>query len=107
MLGNEEGNAIARALGPSKMNIILQNHGILTCGRTVDQAAGFFIALEQACEAQLLAEAAAANGIQKKLIREKEAMFTKEAAGTPEVIYMQFQPEYDMVVKETNGEFLQ
>ncbi|KAI6084766.1 class II aldolase and Adducin domain-containing protein [Hypoxylon rubiginosum] len=107
VLGNEEGNAIARALGPSKMNIILQNHGILTCGRTVDQAAGFFIALEQACEAQLLAEAAAANGIQKKLIREKEAMFTKEAAGTPEVIYMQFQPEYDMVVKETNGEFLQ
>ncbi|XXH00787.1 hypothetical protein Hte_007138 [Hypoxylon texense] len=107
VLGDEEGNSIAKALGPTKMNLILQNHGLITCGRTVDEAAGFFIALEQACEAQLLAEAAAANGLPKRLIREKEAMFTKEAAGTPEVIYMQFQPEYNMVLKETNGEFLQ
>lgn len=79
---------------------------ILTCGRTVDEAAGFFIALEQACEAQLLAEAAAANGITKRLIRDEVANFTKVKAGTPEVIYMQFQPEYDMVLKETNGDFL-
>lgn len=80
---------------------------ILTCGRTVDEAAGFFIALEQACEAQLLAEAAAANGVQKRLVKDNVAQWTKREAGTAEVLYMQFQPEYDMVLHETGGEFLQ
>lgn len=84
----------------------MHSTSLITCGRTVDEAAGFFIALEQACEAQILAEAAAANGIPKKLIREDVAKWTKREAGTPEVLYMQFQPEYDMVLHETNGEFL-
>jgi hypothetical protein len=67
---------------------------------------GYFIALEKACQAQLLAEAAAANGISKRHIGQKEAAFTKENAGTPAVMFMQFKPEYDMVLKESGGEFL-
>lgn len=67
---------------------------------------GFFLALEHACQAQLLAEAAAANGIAKKLIGDEEAEYTKKSAGTPEVMYMQFKPEYEMVLKESGGDFL-
>ncbi|EXJ84042.1 L-fuculose-phosphate aldolase [Capronia epimyces CBS 606.96] len=102
----EEGENIANALGPLKKNVILQNHGILTCGGTVGEAVAFFIALERACQAQLLAEAAAANGVQKKYIGDKEAAYTKEQSGTPAVLYMQFKPEYDMILKESGGDFL-
>jgi hypothetical protein len=80
---------------------------ILTAGGTVDEAAAFFIALEQACQAQLLAEAAAANGIEKRFVGEEEAKFTKEGSGSPAVMFMQFKPEYDLLLEETGGDFLQ
>ncbi|RFU35518.1 hypothetical protein B7463_g822, partial [Scytalidium lignicola] len=101
----EEGKHIAEALGPKNKCMILQNHGILTCGQSVGEAAGFYIALERACEAQLLAEAAAANGISKRYIGETEAAYTNQLA-TPGFMYMQFLPEYERVLKETKGEFL-
>jgi len=107
VFGREEGEHIAEALGPRKKSVILQNHGILTCGGTVDEAAALFHALEQACQAQLLAEAAAANGCQKKIIGDAEAAFTKEKSGTAEVLFTQFKPEYEMILKETGGDFLE
>lgn len=70
------------------------------------EAAGFYIALERACHAQLLAEAAAANGVTKRYIGEKEAAYTNEIA-SPGFMYMQFLPEYELVLKETKGEFLE
>ncbi|KAJ6160892.1 L-fuculose-phosphate aldolase [Penicillium chermesinum] len=102
----EEGENIAACLGPTKKNIILQNHGIMSTGATIGEAVGVFTALEQACEAQLLVEAAAANGIPKKLIDDETAQYTKTNGGGPEVLYMQFVPEYDMILEETNGSFL-
>ena len=52
-----EGAQIAKALGAQK-GVILKNHGILTAGPTVEAAAWWYIALDNACHAQLLAEAA-------------------------------------------------
>jgi len=52
-----EGAQIAQALG-AKKGVILKNHGILTAGPTVEAAAWWYIALDNACHAQLLAEAA-------------------------------------------------
>jgi len=52
-----EGAQIARALGTHK-GVILKNHGILTAGPTVEAAAWWYIALDNACQTQLLAEAA-------------------------------------------------
>lgn len=43
----EEGRRIAEHLGDGKA-IILQNHGLLTVGETVDAAAFFFISLDKA-----------------------------------------------------------
>ena len=77
----------------------------MTCGGTVDEAVAYFHALEQACQAQLLAEAAAANGREKKLIADSEAAFTKQGAGSAEVMFTQFKPEYQMLLRETGGEF--
>ncbi|KAK0387047.1 hypothetical protein NLU13_5360 [Sarocladium strictum] len=110
----EEGRKIAAAMGPRKKNVILQNHGILTCGGTVAEAAAFFIALERACQTQLLVEACVAPGtvgaragLAKTLVSEEEAAYTKRGTGTPEVMYMQFDPEYKMILKESQGDFLQ
>lgn len=107
VLGQEEGDRIAASLGPSKKNVIMRNHGILTSGGTVDEAIAYFIALERACQTQLLVEAAAANGVPKTFVGEEEAASTKKAAGTPAVLFAQFQPEYEMIVKETGGDFLE
>ena len=52
-----EGDRIAQALGNYKA-AILQNHGLLTVGSTVDEAAWFFITMDRSCQSQLMAEAA-------------------------------------------------
>lgn len=57
VLDTTEGARIASALG-SRKAVILKNHGILTVGPSVEAAAWWYIALENACQTQLLAEAA-------------------------------------------------
>jgi ribulose-5-phosphate 4-epimerase/fuculose-1-phosphate aldolase len=116
VFSHEEGQRIANALGPWHKNIILQNHGLLTAGDTVAEAAAFFIALERACQAQLLVESAVAFGqiaptgaggvLSKSYVDEEAAVQTKKGTGSPEAMYMQFKPEYDLVLKESGGDFL-
>ncbi|OJD17482.1 hypothetical protein ACJ73_08796 [Blastomyces percursus] len=106
VLAKEEGENISRALGEKK-NLILQNHGLITAGSTVGEAAAFFIALERACQTQLLVEHAVLHtpDLQKKYVGDEEAAYTKKASGSPAAMYMQFVPEYELIFKETNGEF--
>ncbi|KAL4949879.1 class II aldolase and Adducin domain-containing protein [Aspergillus filifer] len=113
VFSTEEGHRISDALGTTKKNIILQNHGLLTTGRTVAEAAAFFIALERACQTQLLVEAAIAPGsngasgeLGKTVVGDAEAEYTKRGTGSPEAMYMQFLPEYEAVLKRSGGEFL-
>ena len=80
---------------------------LITCGSTPAEAATYFITLERACQSQLLAEAAAANGLEKRLVGDEEARYTKSWLGTKEVMYMWFQPEYEVVLHETGGDFLE
>jgi ribulose-5-phosphate 4-epimerase/fuculose-1-phosphate aldolase len=114
VFAKEEGKRVAEALGPAHKTLIMQNHGLLTCGGTVAEAAAFFIALERACHTQLLTEAAVAphtigtsTGLTKTLVGDEEAAYTKKGTGSPEVMYRQFHPEYQLVLKETSGDFLQ
>jgi ribulose-5-phosphate 4-epimerase/fuculose-1-phosphate aldolase len=55
VLDTSEGQRIAAALGTKKA-AILQNHGLLTVGQTVDEVAWWYITMERSCQAQLLAE---------------------------------------------------
>ncbi|RFU28887.1 hypothetical protein B7463_g7446, partial [Scytalidium lignicola] len=105
-LAQEEGQAISKALG-NNMACILQNHGLLTVGTTVDEAAFLFYSLDKACESQLLAEAAAANGVSKVIIPDRVAAYTAEAMQNPHNFYMEFQPEFDLIVEESNGRVLE
>ncbi len=55
VLETSEGKRIAQTLGDRKA-VILRNHGLLTVGHSVDEAAWWFIRLEDAAKSQLLAE---------------------------------------------------
>ncbi|KAF9022736.1 arad-like aldolase/epimerase [Hymenopellis radicata] len=106
VLAQEEGENIAKALGPKMKTCILGNHGLLTLGRTVDEAVYLFAALERQCHVQLMAEAAAANGIPKTIISPEDAEFTAKTIQWWENTYVNFQPEYKLLLKETKGDFL-
>ncbi len=91
----EEGKRIAKALGKHKATI-LRNHGLLTVGKTVDEAAWWFITMERSCQAQLLAEAAG-----KPIhIEEESAKLTASQIGNSNAGWFQFQPLWDRIVKE-------
>jgi ribulose-5-phosphate 4-epimerase/fuculose-1-phosphate aldolase len=90
-----EGERIARALGRNKA-VIMRNHGLLTVGHTVDEAAWWFITMERSCQAQLLAEAAG------KPIRidDANANLTKEQIGGHLSGWLQFQPLWSRIARE-------
>jgi len=90
-----EGDRIARTLG-SKKAAILRNHGLLTVGATVDEAAWWFITMDRSCQAQLLAEAA---GQPSKIPRET-AKHTYTMVGSPLAGWFQFQPLFDRISRE-------
>ncbi|KAH8670789.1 aldolase [Xylariales sp. PMI_506] len=97
----EEGRRIAESLGPKNRSIILRNHGIITCGQTVDEAAFLFIALDRCCHSQLLANAAAGPGWEKIYIEKDVAEMTHKKSGNPSKMWLAFQPYYDQIVAET------
>ena len=105
VLDREEGLNIVKALGNGKA-CILQNHGLLTVGGSVDEAAFWFISLDKTCHAQLLADAACAGGYRKKFISDTEAAATVGQVGGPEKGWLAFQPYYDEQVAKTKGDFL-
>ena len=106
VLSHDEGNHIAEALGEHGKAVILQNHGILTVGQSVDEAAFWFLSLDKTCQAQLLIDAASAGGYEKKLISDEEAEESFKQVGTPEKGWLAFQGYYDEILAKTNGDFL-
>lgn len=95
VLDNSEGERIAAALGDCKA-AILQNHGLLTVGETIDAAAWWFITMERSCQAQLLAQAAGTP----KLIDPEHAASTRETVGSPLAGWFSFQPLFAVIAEE-------
>ncbi|KAF5639077.1 class II Aldolase and Adducin domain protein [Fusarium sp. NRRL 52700] len=101
VLESDESERIAEALGEHNRVAILQNHGILTCGVTVDEAAYLFTLVERSCEIQLLVEGC---GLPKKYVQDKEAEYTAKFYQDPEALYIEFQPDFNYEVWKSNGE---
>lgn len=101
----EEGLEIAEAAKGTR-NVILQNHGLLTMGKTVDEAAYMFTLMENSCHAQLMADAAAASGIEKKYISDDVAAYSAFVTNDSETMYGSFQPEFNYQVRLDKSEFL-
>jgi hypothetical protein len=49
----------------------------------VDEAAYRHIIMERTCQEQMLAEAAAANGLKKKIVSDEDAQYTADALSDP------------------------
>ena len=90
-----EGDRIAQALGGCKA-IILRNHGLLTVGASVDEAAWYFIAMERSCQAQLLAEAAG----KPVTISHENALLTRNQVAGGINGWFQYQPMWQMICRE-------
>ncbi|KAI5964273.1 uncharacterized protein KGF55_002215 [Candida pseudojiufengensis] len=103
-LEEEEGQKIAAALGDNK-GIILQNHGLLTVGSTVDEAAYLFTLLEKSCQVQLSAQQALLPGEKLKIIGDTEASYCEYKEGDPETLFTEFQPDLEMELY-LNDDFL-
>lgn len=94
VLDTSEGDRIAEALGHRKA-VILQNHGILTVGPSVETAVWRYLAMENACQAQLLADAAGTT----RPVPHDVARHTAGQVGGPFGDYS-FQPYFDLVARE-------
>jgi|AGTN01.3.fsa_nt_gi Ribulose-5-phosphate 4-epimerase and related epimerases and aldolases len=91
----DEHRHIATVLGHRKA-VILQNHGLLTVGQSVEAAAWWFIALDNAADAQLRAEA-----VGKPIpLPDDQARFYASLMGSPKSGWLFFQPLWQWIVRE-------
>lgn len=95
VLETETGKIIGKVLGNNKA-LILQNHGLLTVGATVDSAAWWFMAMERACQVQINAQLLG-DPIR---IPDDVAKLTRGQIGTEDIGWFSFQPYWDSIVKE-------
>ena len=93
VLDQEEGKRIAYSLGECKA-VILQNHGLLTIGNSVDEALWWFVSMERTCQAQLMASAAGVP----KLIDHSTAKKTQERIGNSFAGWFSAQPLFEKIL---------
>jgi ribulose-5-phosphate 4-epimerase/fuculose-1-phosphate aldolase len=93
--GLDEGDQIATTLATHKA-VILQNHGLLTVGASVDEAVWWYITMDRSCRVQLDAQAAG----EPRLIPHEVAKLTHSQIGSSMVGWGAFQPLYERIVKE-------
>jgi ribulose-5-phosphate 4-epimerase/fuculose-1-phosphate aldolase len=104
VFGAEEGEHMARTLGDANKGLILMNHGLLTVGDTVDEAGFLFGLLDRACAMQLQVEAAAANGLTKRVIGDDEAAYNFRMASERNALYREAQPDIEFEFDMAGGE---
>ncbi|MGF1493995.1 MAG: class II aldolase/adducin family protein [Microcoleaceae cyanobacterium] len=95
VLETDEGKRIGQALGQKKA-VILRNHGLLTVGHSVDEAAWWFITMDRSCQAQLMAEAV---GEPIKIDPETASLACSQV-GTHYMGWFSFQSLYDKIVHQ-------
>ena len=95
VLDLSEGEAVTKALGNNKA-CILQNHGLITVGETIESAAWWYFSMEKSCQAQLLAEMVS----KPKIIPDEIAKKTFDTIGNEIAGWFSFQPLYNTIVSE-------
>jgi len=92
----KSGLGVAQIMGDYRA-ALHQNHGLLTSSpHSIDDAAWWFIALEQCCKAQLAVEA---TGITPTLVTPDRARYSREHVGSSFIGWLHFQPLYDRIAK--------
>lgn len=105
VLAKEEGEVIAQALG-NKKAALLQNHGLLTVGKTIEEATYWFLSLEKCCQVQLLADAAAAvHGAATLKMNKADAAFRHRTVGSAKAGWLSAKPPFDKVHYDTGADY--
>lgn len=94
-LEESKAKAIAASLGSARA-AVLRNHGVVTVGRTVDEAAWWFITFEQSAHIQFLAEAAGTP----MPAEPADARAVRDTMGTPHAAWFSFQPLYQQILRQ-------
>lgn len=103
VLDEDEGDRIADALArPTPWRegnkvAILENHGHLTVGETVDEAIFWFVAFEKLCRDQLLLEA---TGRDYRVLDDEVAASTRELVGSRYAGWLNFQGMFDEIAHQ-------
>ncbi|WP_042349307.1 class II aldolase/adducin family protein [Bacillus massiliigorillae] len=92
---NKDCDVVATALKQYKA-VILRNQGFMTVGYSVDEAVSWFIAMDRACKAQLLAEAEGNENI----MNERKAVNMHSQFGTAHEGWLNFQPLWYKLIEE-------
>lgn len=53
LVDDNEKEEIARNLGPNNQIMFLRNHGVVVCGRTIEEAYSLVVNVQMACENQV------------------------------------------------------
>ncbi|TID12823.1 class II aldolase/adducin domain-containing protein [Venturia nashicola] len=107
VLADKEGKDIAKTLGNKKAALLI-NHGLLTVGASIEETVFWFVSMEKCCHAQLLADAAAkGRGGETVKIGDEEARYTYKTVGTPIAGWFSAKPLFDVIHKETGGDYLE
>lgn len=105
VLAADEGVAIAAALGQKKA-ALLQNHGLLTCGKSIESTVFWFMSLEKCCHVQLLADAAAGGrGGETVKINEEDAAYTYKSVGSERAGWFSAKPVFDIMESESGIDY--
>ncbi len=96
-----ESRRFATAIGTGKA-LILQNHGLLTVGQTVDEAAFWLHLLERCAQTMLLVCGLARSGGRPaySALSHEIASHTREQVGQPLHGWRGFQPLWDELIAE-------
>ena len=105
VLADDEGRNIAASLGKTNKGCILINHGLLTVGTTIDEACYLFGLMERCCEIELKVMVGEAAGEKVVEVAPEEAAYNAKMANDAEVLYYEFQPDYDWEYAASQGGF--
>ncbi|MFC5951817.1 class II aldolase/adducin family protein [Pseudonocardia lutea] len=92
-LEEDEGRRMAEALGGNRA-VVLQNHGVITVGGSIEEAAYWFVSFDRAAQVQLLAESAGTPAY----LEDAAARLAHAQFGSPKLARFSFQILFDDIV---------
>lgn len=104
VLESKEAQHIAEALGPANRSIILKNHGLLTVGTNVGEAAYLLTLLDTCCDVQMRVDSVQHSGRYKRdVIPDREAKYTYDMTASAANLYSSFCCDYEAEVALSGG----
>ncbi|KAI8618476.1 class II aldolase/adducin N-terminal [Chytriomyces sp. MP71] len=97
------GHRIAETLGPLANGVIMQNHGLLTVGETLQESIFWFVSMDRCCHSQMLSMS---TGLKPIAIAHDAASSARDLVGNPTMGWFSAQPMFEKAAEENPDVFL-